>query len=47
MANLELTKAIQTSKNCVRDMKSRCVLGFGSCFLRGLKYWAFNYVATG
>ena len=46
MANSESTRAIQVYKNCVHDRKSRGVLGFGSCFLRVLKNWAFNYVVT-
>ena len=47
MTNSELKRAIQASKNCVGDRKSRPVLIFGSCFLRDLKYWTFNYVVTG
>ena len=42
MANSELTRAIQASKNCARDRKSRHVLSFRSCFLRGLKYRVFR-----
>ena len=47
MANSKLTMAIQASKSCVCNRKDRNVLDFGKYFLRGLKYWAFNYVVTG